>query len=74
MIPNRGNLTPEKRVVQIKAILTNMRLLEAEYRELCAIYRGANLLAQKNSFGAPGSGLTENPLEIPESRILEEIK
>ena len=74
MIPNRGNLTPEKRVVQIKAILTNMRLLEAEYRELCAIYRGANLLAQKNSFGAPGSGLTENQLEIPESRILEEIK
>ena len=73
MTPNRGNLTPEKKVVQVKAILTNMRLLEAEYRELCAIYRGANLLAQKVSFTAPGTGLTENSLQIPESRILGEI-
>lgn len=73
MTPNRGNLTPEKRVVQVKAIVTNMRLLEAEYRELCAIYRGANLLAQKVSFTNPGAGLTENPLVIPATRILEEI-
>ena len=69
LIPGRGNLTPEKRVVQVKAISTHMRLLEAEYRELCSIYRGANLLAQKVSFAAPGPGLTEQPLIIPFDRI-----
>jgi hypothetical protein len=66
LIPGRGNLTPEKREVQVKAIITHMRLLEAEYRELCAIYRGANLLAQKVSFATPGPGLTEPPLNVPE--------
>ena len=69
LIPGRGNLTPEKREVQVKAIITHMRLLEAEYRELCAIYRGANLLAQKVSFSSPGPGLTEQPLTIPSDRI-----
>ena len=69
LIPGRGNLTPEKRVVQVKAIITHMRLLEAEYRELCSIYRGANLLAQKVSFATPGPGLTEQPLMIPSDRI-----
>ena len=72
LIPGRGNLTPEKRVVQVKAIITNMRLLENEYRELCAIYRGANLLAQKVAFTTPGPGLTERPLDIPAERIEEE--
>lgn len=72
LIPGRGNLTPEKRVVQVKAIITNMRLLENEYRELCAIYRGANLLAQKVAFTSPGPGLTEQPLNIPAERIEEE--
>lgn len=72
LIPGRGNLTPEKRVVQVKAIVTNMRLLENEYRELCAIYRGANLLAQKVAFTTPGPGLTERPLDIPSERIEEE--
>ena len=72
LIPSRGNLTPEKRVVQEKAIITNMRLLEAEYRELCAIYRGANLLAQKVSFTEPGPGLTCLPLLIPTHRFTEE--
>jgi hypothetical protein len=62
LVPSGGNLTDEKRVVQEKAILTHERLLEAEYRELCSIYRGANLLAQKVAFSAPGPGLTENPL------------
>ena len=66
MLPSRGSLTPEKREVQVKAIITHMRLLEAEYRELCAIYRGANLLAQKVSFTTPGPGLTEPSLIIPE--------
>lgn len=45
-----------------------MRLLEAEYRELCSIYRGSNLLAQKVSFSSPGSGLTEKALNIPALR------
>jgi hypothetical protein len=74
LIPSRGNLTPEKKEVQVKAIVTHMRLLEAEYRELCSIYRGANLLAQKINFTNPGPGLTEIPLEIPAERIEEEIK
>ena len=51
-----------------------MRLLEAEYRELCSIYRGANLLAQKVNFTAPGPGLTCLPLSIPTDRITEEDK
>lgn len=72
LTPSRGNLTPEKREVQLKAIITHMRLLEAEYRELCAIYRGANLLAQKVSFAAPGPGLTGQPLTIPSDRIAGE--
>jgi len=74
LTPNIGNLTPEKRIVQEKAILTHMRLLEAEYRELCSIYRGANLLAQKVNFTAPGPGLTCLPLSIPTDRITEEDK
>jgi hypothetical protein len=49
-----------------------MRLLENEYLELCAIYRGANLLAQKVAFTSPGPGLTEQPLNIPAERIEEE--
>lgn len=72
LIPGRGNLTPEKRLVQVKAIVTHMRYLEAEYRELTAIYRGANLLAQKVSFTSSGAGLTERPLEIPAERIESE--
>ena len=72
LIPSRGNLTPEKKVVQERAIITHMRLLEAEYRELCSIYRGSNLLAQKVSFTSPGPGLTEKPLIIPQHRFAEE--
>lgn len=72
LIPGRGNLTPEKREVQVKAIITHMRLFEAEYRELCSIYRGANLLAQKVSFNAPGAGLSEDSLELPDQLLSEE--
>ena len=71
LIPDTGNLTPEKRIVQMKSILTDMRILEGEYRELCAIYRGANLLAQKVAFSAPGPGLTCLPLSIPTDRFTE---
>lgn len=63
--PNDGKLSQEKQVVQNKAILDDIEQLEAEYREMCAIYRGANLLAQKVSFNNPGPGLTENPLPVP---------
>jgi hypothetical protein len=66
LIPGRGNLTPEKRVVQVKAIYTHKKVFETEYRQLCAIYRGANLLAQKVAFNNPGPGLTEPPLDDPE--------
>ena len=66
LIPGRGNLTPEKRVVQVKAIVTHKKLFKTEYQQLCAIYRGANLLAQKVAFTNPGPGLTEPPLDIPE--------
>jgi hypothetical protein len=72
LIPNAGNLTPEKRIVQMKSILTDMRILEGEYRELCSIYRGANMLAQKVAFSAPGPGLTCLPLSIPTDRFTEE--
>ena len=65
LIPNIGNLTGDKKIVQEKAILDHMRLLEDEYGELCSIYRGANLLAQKVAFSAPGPGLIEKPLSIP---------
>lgn len=71
LIPSRGNLTPEKREVQVNAIYTHMRLFEAEYRELCAIYRGANLLSQKVSFNSPGAGLTENSLQLPNDLLTE---
>jgi hypothetical protein len=74
MVPNRGNLTPEKRIVQVKAIITNMRILEAQYRELCAVYRGANLLAQKVSFTSAGSGLSENSLAVPETRFEGDLR
>jgi hypothetical protein len=39
---------------------------EAEYRELCAEYRGANLLAQAEAMAATGHGLIERPLQLPE--------
>ncbi len=72
LIPNEGNLTSEKKKVQLNSILSDMRSLEAEYRELCSIYRGANLLAQKVAFAAPGPGLNEKPLSIPTDRFTEE--
>ena len=64
LIPSRGNLTPEKREVQVNAINSAKQLLEAEYRELCSIYRTSNLLAQKTSFDEPGPGLTCPQLNV----------
>ena len=71
--PGGGNLTPEKKLVQIRAITTDMQVLDSEYHELCSIYRGANLLAQKVAFTSPGPGLTELPLELPIDRISKEV-
>lgn len=70
LIPDRGNLTPEKRVIQVKAIHTHMGFLESEYRELCAIYREANILGQKIRPNEPGPGLIEKPLFIPDTQKL----
>ena len=62
MTPSRGKMTDEKKLIQQQAIEAHKQTVESEYRELCAIYRQANLLAQKISFTDPGPGLTEEPL------------
>lgn len=72
LIPNIGNLDDKKRKVLGNSILSGLRSLEHEYTELCSIYRGANMLAQKVAFSAPGSGLTERPLSFPTDRYTEE--
>ena len=64
--PNKGILSPEKREVQIKAIRDDIEHTNAEYHELCAVYRTANLLAQKSTFTKPGPGLTESELDLPQ--------
>lgn len=64
--PNKGILSPEKREVQIKAIRDDIEHTNAEYHELCAVYRTANLLAQKSTFTKPGPGLTEAELDLPQ--------
>ena len=38
--------------------------LEAEYREICADYRGANLLAQSEAMASEGHGLIEQILDL----------
>jgi uncharacterized membrane protein YciS (DUF1049 family) len=66
MIPGRTEMTPEKRRIQREALQSAMWQFEAEYRELCAEYRGANLLAQAEAMAATGHGLIERPLQLPE--------
>jgi uncharacterized membrane protein YidH (DUF202 family) len=65
MIPGRTEMTPEKRRIQREALQSAMWQFEAEYRELCAEYRGANLLAQAEAMAATGHGLIERPLQLP---------
>ena len=64
MIPGRSEMTPEKLLIQREALCSAMWQLEAEYREICAEYRGANLLAQAEAMAAEGHGLIEKNLEI----------
>ena len=64
MIPGRSEMTPEKLLIQREALCSAMWQLEAEYREICAEYRGANLLAQAEAMAAEGHGLIEKILEI----------
>jgi hypothetical protein len=68
--PARGNLTPEKRSVQIKALIAAMNVIETEYRQIAAEYRGANLLSQKNAMASTGVGLDEPPLRVPMDRFM----
>jgi uncharacterized membrane protein YciS (DUF1049 family) len=64
MIPGRSEMTPEKLLIQREALCSAMWQLEAEYREICAEYRGANLLAQAEAMAAEGHGLIEKNLEV----------
>ena len=64
MIPGRSEMTPEKLLIQREALCSAMWQLEAEYREICAEYRGSNLLAQAEAMAAEGHGLIEKNLEI----------
>ena len=69
LIPGRSNMTSEKRLIQSESVLSSMRLLEAQYREICAEYRGSNLRAQSEAMAATGGGLDEQPLIIPNNRF-----
>jgi len=60
--PGEGNLTPDKKIVLGHAIEADLKVLAAEYYELCSVYIAANLRAQKVKFTNPGPGLTEPPL------------
>lgn len=71
--PAGSHITPEKQVVQLKALLAAMNLVETEYKHVCAEYRGANLLSQKESLASEGIGLDEVRLVIPRDRFDESI-
>ena len=73
MIPGRSEMTPEKLRIQREALCSAMWQLEAEYREICAEYRGANLLAQAEAMAAEGHGLIEKNLEI-DCEVGSEVK
>lgn len=60
--PGEGNLTPDKKVILGHAIDADMRVLTAEYQEICSVYVAANLRAQKVKFTNPGPGLDGPPL------------
>lgn len=74
LIPGRTEMTREKKAIQREALKSAMWQFEAEYRELCAEYRGANLLAQAEAMAAVGHGLIEKPLHIPDFGEEAEIK
>ncbi len=64
MTIGRHKMTPEKAKIQMEALCSAGFQLEAQYRELCAEYRGANLLAQAEAMGGGvgSGGLQEQPL------------
>jgi hypothetical protein len=64
MTPGRSKMTPEKMQIQESALKSAMWQIEAEYREICAEYRGANLLAQSEAMASEGHGLIEKNLDI----------
>ena len=57
-------MTPEKLRIQEEALKSAMWQLEAEYREICSEYRGANLLAQSEAMASEGHGLIEQILDL----------
>lgn len=71
LTPGVGILTPEKKTIQVDAIKKGMSKVEAEYRQVCAEYRGANIIAQSESFSNPGNGLTEPSLQLPFAKVSE---
>jgi uncharacterized membrane protein YciS (DUF1049 family) len=72
LIPGRSEMTPQKRLIQEEALRSAIRQIDSEYRELCAEYRGANLLAQAEAMPAVGHGLIERPLQIPDLPIVRD--
>ena len=64
MTPGRSKMTPEKLRIQEEALKSAMWQLEAEYREICSEYRGANLLAQSEAMASEGHGLIEQILDL----------
>ena len=73
LVPGRSNMTSEKRVIQSHSVLANMRLVESQYREICAEYRGSKLRAQSEAMAATGGGLDESPLTIPYDRFSRDL-
>jgi uncharacterized membrane protein YciS (DUF1049 family) len=73
LIPGRSKMTPEKTRIQREAICSAQWQLESQYREICAAYRGANLLAQAEAMAAEGHGLIEQKLEI-NCEVSSEVK
>lgn len=67
--PPAGHITPEKILVQLRALLSSMNVIETQYRQIAAEYRGANLLAQKDAMASEKVGLDEPALVIPRERF-----
>lgn len=60
--PDSAVLTGEKESVQSQAMENARNHVRSQYREVAAIYRESNLLAQAQNFAEPGRGLTEPEL------------
>jgi hypothetical protein len=60
--PDSGVLTGDKQAIQTQSIENERNRIRSQYREIAAIYRESNLLAQAQNFSEPGPGLTEPEL------------